>query len=300
MEIVFNDYSLTAQFETDEDFIDSLIEYTFPLLEILKNCSSIVLKKYDTYNLKVTTKLSLYDLLTKNKYRGYSEFQKLRTLLADLTDTPYWEEQPKTNVLSVYSTEYTGCFSGCTPNCFSEAYERDNIILSIENEHFKNNTVAIEIDNRMDYINNFYNIDSSAEVLFQKGHLSFSELLHCINNGVDISFYTHNKSVYIDKEFSDEKFSSEDISKIIQCFRNWVLGITTDSMISHLTDSISYKDMSYNEIRITLDNKREFRIFYKLFGNEYVFFNLLLKDTPSTPLHIKKKTFNLIKNFIEK
>lgn len=297
MEIVFNDYSLTAQFATDEDFIDSLIKYTFPLLDMLKKCSSIVLKRYDTYNLKVTTKISLYDLLTNNRYRGYSELQKLRVLLADLTDKPYWEEQPKTKTSSVYSTEYTGCFSGETPNCFSEAYERDNIILSIENECFKNNTIAIEKDNKNDYINNFYDLNSSVEVLFQKGKISFSDLLHSISNGVDISFYMHNKSVYIDNEFNDENFSTEDVAKIVQYFKNWIFGITTGSMMSHLTDSINYKGLSYNEIRITLDSKREFRIFYKLFGSKYVFFNLLLKDTPATPKHIKAKTFALITKF---
>lgn len=297
MEIIFNDYSLTAQFETDEDFMDSLIKFTIPLLDVLKKCSSIVLKKYETYSLKVTSDISLYDLLTNHTYSGRSELQKLRSLLVELTNTPYWEEAPKSNPKSMYSTEYTGLFSGETPNCFSEAYERDSVVLSIENEYFKKNAISIKKDDKNDLINNFYNLDSSAEVLFQKGEISFSELLHSISNGVNISFYMYNESIYIDKEFTDETFSNADVAKIVQHFKNWVLGITTGSMIARLTDSINYKGISYNEIRITLDDKREFRMFYKLFESKYVFFNMLLKDTPTTPEYIKAKTYALIKSF---
>lgn len=297
MEIVFNDYSLSAQFETDEDFMDSLIKYTFPLLDMLKRCCSIVLKKYESYSLNVTSEISIYDLLTSNKYRGYPEFQKFRSLLADLSDTPYWEDEPKTARESIYSTRYTGFFSGVEPNCFSEAYEREKIILSIENEEFKEKTIAIKKDDNEDIVNNFYDLDSSVEILFQRKLISFSELLHSISNDIDISFYKHNEIIVIDKEFTNEEFTNEDLSKIISYFKNWKLGITEGTMLSRLTDSFDYKGMSYNELRITLDD-REFRMFYKIFKSKYVFFNILVKDTRSTPEYIKEKTYNLINNYI--
>ena len=297
MEIVFNDYSLTAQFETDEDFMDSLIKYTFPLLDMLKRCCSIVLKKYESYSLNVTSESSIYDLLTSNKYRGYPEFQKFRSLLADLSDTPYWEEEPKTVRESLYWTRYTGDFSGEEPNCFSEAYEREKIVLSIENEEFIEKTIAIKKDGVEDSVNNFYDLESSIEFLFERRHISFSELLHNIANGIDIIFYKHNDTVVVDKEISNEEFSHEDLSKIIKYFKNWNLGITNGTMLSHLTDSIDYKGVSFNELRITLD-KRELRMFYKIFENKYVFFNILVKDTTSTPKYVKEKTYNLINSYI--
>ena len=297
MEIVFNDYSLTGQFMTDEDFIDSLIEFTFPLLDVLKKCSSIVLKKYDTYNLKVTSEISLYDLLTNKKYIGYSELQKLRGLLVSLTDSPYWENEPKSNPESLYSTEYTGDFNGKNPNCFSEAYERDKIIFSIVNAAFNNKLIKIKKDETEEHLNNFFDLNSSAEALFKEKKISFSELLYLLRDGVNVSFCTYNDEIYIDKEISLETISEDDVSKIIQYYKNWILGIITGDMLQHLTDSISYKRITYNEVRITLDNKRELRIFYKLLGSNYVFFNSLLKDTPSTPNYIKEKTYNLIKRY---
>ena len=96
MEIVFNDYSLDSQFDNSDAFADSLFEYTLPLLDVLKDSSSLVLKKFESYNLHITPKMTLNDFLTSNQFRGYSEAQKLRSLLVDLRDEPYWEENPKT------------------------------------------------------------------------------------------------------------------------------------------------------------------------------------------------------------
>lgn len=297
MEIVFNDYSLSEQFSTAEDFVDSLRNHTLPLLDILRRCDSIILKKYQTYELNVTSDITLYDFLKSPQLKGYAESQKLRSLLAALTDNPYWEDSPKTQCGSLYETEYTGPFAGDMPNCFSEAFERDNTLLSFENDDFKNFKISISKDGNEGYINNFYNTDSSLEVLFQKRYLCFSELLYNLRERVDIDFFKQNEEVYIDKEFDDERLSYEDVYKIADYFKKWIFGIKTGDMLAHLTDSISYKSVSYNEFRVSLADNREFRIFYKLFGSKYVFFNLLLKDTPTTPEHIKLKTYGLIKKY---
>ena len=157
MEIVFNDYSLDSQFDNSDAFADSLFEYTLPLLDVLKDSSSLVLKKFESYNLHITPKMTLNDFLTSNQFRGYSEAQKLRSLLVDLRDEPYWEENPKTETSATYMTCYTGAFTGDNPNCFSEACERDKIILSIEHNAFKTESLSVAKNNTFETINNFYN-----------------------------------------------------------------------------------------------------------------------------------------------
>lgn len=297
MEIIFNDYSLSSQFNTWDVFAESLIEYTLPLLEILKNCSSLILKKFQSYDLHITPELSLNDFLNSNKFRGYPEVQKLRSLLANLRDEPYWETNPLTETTATYRTDYIGMFAGNEPNCFSEAYERDKIILSIEHNDFKMEDFIVEKNDIPERINNFYNKNSALSILFQKNYISFSNFLYHIGESEHIQFFRSNEKVYVDNEIESFKLSYTDILKIGECFKNWVLGIKTGEMISHLTDSIHHKSIYYNEFRVTLDDKREFRMFYKIFGADYVFFNMLLKDTPTTPQQTKDKTYSLIKQY---
>ena len=297
MEIVFNDYSLNSQFTSTESFADSLTVHTLPLLELLSHNSSVVLKKYESYNLKITPQVTLNDFLTSNQFKGYTESQKLRSLLVDLICDPYWEDNPKSKIESIYETTYTGSFSGGKPNCFSEAYARDKVLLSVENSIFQNNLVGIVRDGISDYINNFYSADSAVNVIFQNGFIGFSELLYNYKNDVDIAFFNQNNMPCIDKEFDDFGLSIADAHKVVDYFKNWIIGIKTGNMLTHLTDSINYKGIGYNELRISLDDKREFRLFYKLFGSKYVFFNSLVKSTQTTPDCIKEKTYNQIKKY---
>ncbi|MBQ7088572.1 MAG: hypothetical protein IJN04_02915 [Clostridia bacterium] len=297
MEIVFNDYSLNSQFSTSDIFADSLLQYTLPLLELLKNSSSLILKKYQSYDLHITSELSLNDFLTSNQFKGYPEAQKLRSLLVNLRDEPYWEENPKTETDASYCTTYTGVFTGDEPNCFSEAYERDKIILSVENDDFKVDTISVKKNDNTEIINNFYNKQSSLNILFQRNYISFSEFLSNLSDTVQVAFFESNNEIYVDRELRNSDLSNSDMLKIAEYYERWIFGIKTGEMISHLTDSIQHKGISYNEFRVTLDDKREFRMFYKLFGSQYVFFNLLLKDTPTTPDQTKDKTCSLIKKY---
>ena len=114
---------------------------------------------------------------------------------------------------------------------------------------------------------------------------------------MQVAFFESNNEIYVDRELRNSDLSNSDMLKIAEYYERWIFGIKTGEMISHLTDSIQHKGISYNEFRVTLDDKREFRMFYKLFGSQYVFFNLLLKDTPTTPDQTKDKTCSLIKKY---
>lgn len=296
MEIVFNDYSLNSQFLTPETFVDSLSDHTLPLLNLLSN-SSLILKKYQSYDLHITSDTTLNEFLNSKQFRGYSESQKLRSLLVNLMDEPYWEESPKTDIDSTYETKYTGTFTGNEPNCFSESYERDKIILSIKHDDFTIEEIAIKKNNISDTINNFYNKQSSLDVLFKNRIITFSEFLIHLSETAQVSFYKSNNKYYVDKELDNEHLTISDMLKIADHYKLWLLGIQTGNMLPRLTDSILHKGISYNEFRVTLDDQREFRMFYKIFGQCYVFFNTLLKDTQTTPKQTKDKTYALIKDY---
>ncbi len=297
MEIILNDYSIDSQFDSVESFVDSLVEYTLPLLDILKSKEFYILKRYDSYNLKITSDLSLYDFLKLNKYNAYAETQKMKSLLVSLSDEPYWQDNNRTDQKSVYKTEFTGEFYGSSPNCFSEALERDKIVFSFEKENFKRKTLKI-LKNNIDFeLHNFYDSINTFDFLYEKSYISFSELLLGYNNSLKISFFCLNGSVIIDNEFDDSNLTIDDAYSIKRDFCKWIEGIEYDNMLPRLTDSIKYKDITYNEFRTTLKNSREFRMFYKLIDNTYVFFNLLLKKSEATPMNTKKRTYDLIKHY---
>ena len=297
MEVVFNDYSLDSQFGSSDAFADSLTEYTLPLLEILKEGGSLILKKFQSYDLRVTQEMTLNDFLTSNQFMGYSESQKLRSLIVGLRDEPYWEENPKSDPSATYMTDYMGIFSGENPNCFSEAYERERMLLSVEHDDFKNESISVKKNDELANISNFYNKQSSLVALFRRNHISFSEFLFHLSDGIKVSFFKSGGEAYIDKEFKSLQLSGNDVFKIIEYYKRWLIGIRTGAMMAHLTDSIHHRGCTYSELRVTLDDKREFRLFYKQFGSQYVFFNMLLKDTPETPEQTKDKTYSLIKVF---
>lgn len=50
MEVVLNDYAIAGQFRNIEDFVDSLVENTFPVLDCLRNKSTILWKSQETYS----------------------------------------------------------------------------------------------------------------------------------------------------------------------------------------------------------------------------------------------------------
>lgn len=83
MDVILNDYSIDSQFPSVDSFVDSLAENTLPILECLKNCNGRLLKSYETYSKKITDEETIYSFLHSKKFGGFSEIQKLRSLLGE-------------------------------------------------------------------------------------------------------------------------------------------------------------------------------------------------------------------------
>ncbi|MBO4976667.1 MAG: hypothetical protein J6C54_02845 [Lachnospiraceae bacterium] len=297
MEVVLNDYAIAGQFRNIEDFVDSLVENTFPVLDCLRNKSTILWKSQETYSKYITERETIYNFLCSQKFYGFPEAQKLRRLLGELVDEPFWESDSKTDRDSFYSCDYIGEFNGEQPNCFSEALERDGVTVSFEHKDFMVDEVYIKKNRNSQKIFNLYNKVSAGRILFLKDLIGFSELLLSGIRDQSILFYANHSKYYADEYYDNGKLSKNDALAIQKDFQVFAEGRENGNVLGRFTDAITYKNITYCEFRTTITNSREFRLFYFVDGNKTVFLDSLIKTTQATPDHVKERTYTLIKQY---
>lgn len=128
MELIFNDKSLTGQFNSISDFCTSTSQYLIPCFYFCELYGCSVSKSYETFNARITKSMTLNDAL-KRCY-GYPELSKLRSMLINLTcQHPFWEECKKTPN-SVQKA-----------NCITEAFYRNEMLLSYKGGGFDDDVV---------------------------------------------------------------------------------------------------------------------------------------------------------------
>ena len=88
MDIIINDFSLTGQFDSVDEFTEYVYSELRPLLEQLSNLNCDIFKDYDTYNCKVTKGQTLHDVF---KIYGDPQITRIKSILSNLiNDEPYW------------------------------------------------------------------------------------------------------------------------------------------------------------------------------------------------------------------
>ena len=298
MEAILNDYSIDGQFQTVDEFVDSLFEYTLPLLDCLSKYKIELIKSYTTtYERKITYEYTLYDLLTKVSFSGFPETQKLKILLSQMSDQPYWEENVKTDCQAVYLCETISDF-GKNANCITEALERDKLLVSFVNERHNYKHLNIYKNGIKYDVSNVWNDILATEYLMCRDVISISELLQYRSIDDSIVFISNaNKEYYSDLNvnnqlsLADKKRIVEDFILLLDSKRN---GQPT---LKRLVKSIEHQSIRYYEFRTTLSNSQEFRIYFYKKSGKWFFLNSLLKKTQKIPTIVLDKSISLIKEY---
>jgi hypothetical protein len=143
MDILVNELSLTGQFHTTEQFLDTLLPVSTILKTIKENEDELYIKK-DLWSRPVTAALSLDRILKTKKDDIITRFKSL------LQHTLFWEDNQKHSPKTVYI--YNG-IKVCGYS-LSETCERDKIVVSFIHPEFSasqivvtKNKTAITIDN---------------------------------------------------------------------------------------------------------------------------------------------------------
>ncbi|MBD5101939.1 MAG: hypothetical protein HDT27_04435 [Subdoligranulum sp.] len=297
MDVIINDFSLDGQFKDAEEFFDSLSEKTLPAFCSLDSHGCEILSSFETYNRKVSVDLTLYDTL-RSDYRGYPEATKLKILLTRCINDPYWENESQTDEHLKYSMD-DKVFEK-PPNCFTEAFAREKMLLSFQNQNFASDKLAITVDGKEQFLYNLFNKESVGQVLFCKNVIGLSELLMSMSYGKKVCFFENDGRYYADAGFEEGRLTIEDGLSIFENFKMSIENLCQGKLSSRFSDSINHKGITYYEFRCSLQDSREFRIYYFLDHDKLVYLNSLCKKTNKTPSGVKDQSVALIKKYWDK
>lgn len=170
MDIIVNDYSLVGQFSDKEEFIETLIKTTIPILKEIKEKNYNLFKKTDFYAREICYKETLNTVLFNTP--SHPAIQIIKMYLIALTrDEPFWDSSPFSPPFEDGS-EFQCSFSSDYPSCFSEVYHRKAILLSFIHPSFKVEEFTVNIKGSIKQIYNAYDLHS-----FSKHLLAFGEAI---------------------------------------------------------------------------------------------------------------------------
>lgn len=273
MEVIINDFSLDGQFSDEEQFVDSLYEYTLPMLKDLEKVEATIIRSYYSYESKVTNDKTLNDILTT---RGNPEITKLKGQLQKMfLEEPYWEDSLR-SVEDIYECAFTDKKSQF---CLAEALERNISVLSFEHDKFKKSTIEINKNNESNCIKNLFNKEVMLQILREDKiitHLDFIILKHSMNE----SFGLKKGKNYFDELVESAALSLDDQSYIISDMDKLMFFSRNGENPGDLSKTIEGK---LKEFRTSLTNNRQIRFFYFEKDKKLIFMNGFLKKTQKTP-----------------
>lgn len=126
MQILFNELSLTGQFSVQDAFVTNGLLPFIGVLKEMQGFSTLLLKKSDVWNNKITQSDTLHSFLINNAFRKFDEVRRLKSAIADLNKEPYWDFDSKQDTDSTYLLNGADIL-GSSP---AEACERDKVVVS--------------------------------------------------------------------------------------------------------------------------------------------------------------------------
>ena len=126
MQILFNELSLTGQFADQVAFVRNGLLPFVGVLKEMQGFSTLLLKKSDVWNNKITPSNTLHSFLINNAFRKSDEVRRLKSAIAYLTKEPFWDYDSKQDPDSTYLLDGAD-ICGSSP---AEACERDKAVVS--------------------------------------------------------------------------------------------------------------------------------------------------------------------------
>jgi hypothetical protein len=169
MEILINELSLAGQFDSVEHFITTGLKPFAKVFIDIDSQSNTLYKKYDFYQAKITSSDTIYDILKGNISRQYDEIRKFKSQLAKLFDNPYWEDNPRHCMNSVYTYNKKN-ISGSS---LAEASARDKIAVSFLHNDFLSKQLSVYKNDCEIKIDNLFEQGHFVQIAYQRNSISF-------------------------------------------------------------------------------------------------------------------------------
>lgn len=203
MDVLLNDESLNGQY-TEEEFIEFCKDDLLPILRGFEQHGVNLYKDYFTYSRMVTNEKAVYDIL---HIQGNPVLDRMKNYLIQLTKNPHWRDDIKTDLKRKYKCDISN-----VPNCITEAYARNGMLLSFKDERFVENWIEIVCDNNKCQIRNIGTYEACRLHLSELGYLIVwtknSFLVKSIGYKFEIRFNEgHHNIAHFHLSNSDEEIS---------------------------------------------------------------------------------------------
>lgn len=276
MDIVLNDYSLNGQFETTEEFMLWVHDEWMKMFDYLLKHKISLYKKSDFYSKHITKEETLFDLL---QIAGDPLVSKIKSFIINAAfSEPYWdvEEVVKSDLSNTYKCPQ----SDDLPNCFSEAIERDKVILSIRNEEYAEECYMYNKNEEAGIIRNI--IDYNSFLLWLL-NVNLNDVKYIFENYKfqrKIRFAEVSGKCYAQEAIENNGLTVDDKKNILLNISEMIKGLSTGTK-NRFWDNLSDGIFEY---RISISAGREFRLLF-VQDNAIVFLNGFIKKVPKTPKH---------------
>lgn len=280
MEIVLNDYSLNGQFETTEDFVLWIYVEWIKMFDYLLEHRIPIYKKSDFYSKKITNEKTVFDLLQTT---GDPLVTKIRTFIINSAfSEPYWDDPKvlKTDLSNTYSCPYDNDL----PNCFSEAIERDKIILSINNEEFIDGVYPYNKNKEFGKLINVMEYNSFLCWLLTSSLADVKYVFENYKFQREIKFAVISGRCYAQEAIQQNELTADDKKNVLLNISELIRGLSTGTK-NRFWDKVSEGIFEY---RISISGGREFRLLF-VQDEAIIFLNGFIKKEQKTPqLEIEK------------
>lgn len=242
MQILFNELSLIGQFPDQDSFVKNGLLLFVGVLKEMQNFSTLLLKKSDVWNNKITPSNTLHSFLINNEFRKSDEVRRLKSAIVSLTKEPFWDFDSKQNPKSTYF------FNGLDIRDSSpaEACERDKVVVSFVSSPTSSDPLNIVRNGVNVPLLNLTHSGKLTEFLWGRSLISFESYLTVRFSSGKLDFSK------VDEKMGFSAIQSSEQSIFIDTFRKFE-ALTWDQI--HSDKGLDYKEyheninINYNDIK---------------------------------------------------
>ena len=291
MEIVLNDYSLNGQFESTEDFVLWIHAEWKKLFDHLLENKIPVYKKSDFYSRKITEAETIQDILRQT---GDPLLYEIRSFIVNAAfSKPYWDEEGvgRTDL----SNAYKCLCDDDLPNCFSEAIERDKVILSVKNEEFIDEFYPYSKNEEHGKLINVVEYNSFLRWLLTSSSRDVRYVFENYRFERKIKFAEVSGKCYAQETILQNNLTVDDKIHVLLNISELIRGLSTGTK-NRFWDKLSDEIFEY---RISISAGREFRLLF-VQSEAIIFLNGFVKKEQKTPHYEIERAKRIKRDYVEK
>jgi len=272
MELILNELSFDGQFQTQDEFVDYVLDTLIPVLDVVIENRVPLLKKSDIYNRKITCEATMQDLLMRANEPSMS---LLKSYIVNLGYCePYWDFPALTDLEAKY--EYPA--SAEEPNCFTEVIERGGKLLSLRHRLYDSDQFLCRRNGETLEIDNIIEVKKLLKEILQEDKGKIRYIVERYPYERSVECVELSGKCFAEEALLENNLELSDLLHIVEVIPQLIEDLEQGRK-SKLWDKL--QDDVF-ELRLHVSANRIFRLLFVQFGG-IQFLNGFIKKTQKTP-----------------